>query len=299
MARIQGKTTTDIPQHFAGIDVSKAHLDLQLSDERKSHRFTNDPAGFVAIDAHLRARLAAPCLIAPEPTGRYHFPVWRALHEAGHAVAPLNPLHVRRFAESDGELAKSDALDAAILARMALQRAPCAKAPPSEKQLRLKMLTTAIDDRTTRRAGLKAQRSEPRDPLIADLDEEEIARLSDAITALKAARADQIRTDPRLARVSLVLCSIPGFGEASAHRIIAEIPEIGTLDEKQVAALLGAAPRTNQSGNRDKRRHIKGGRRRLRAALYMPALVAIVRAAFSAPLGFVLRDSWEQLPLAQ
>lgn len=274
MARIQGKTTTDSPQHFAGIDVSKAYLDLQLSDERKSLRFTNDSVGFMAIDTHLRARLAAPCLIALEPTGRYHFPVWRALHAAGHAVAPLNPLHVRRFAQSDGELTKTDALDAAILARMALQRLPHAKVPPSEKQLRLKMLTTSIDDRTARRAALKAQRSEPRDPFIADLDEEEITRLSDAINALKVARADQIGTDPRLARVSHILCSIPGIGEASAHRIIAEMPEIGTLDEKQVAALLGAAPRANQSGNRDKRRHIKGGRRRLRAALYLPALVA-------------------------
>ncbi len=106
MARMQGKTTSDISQLFAGIDVSKAHLDLQLSCERQSRRFTNDPAGFAAIDAHLRARAATSCLVALEPTGRYHFAVWRALHEAGHGVAPLNPLHVRRFAESDGELAK-------------------------------------------------------------------------------------------------------------------------------------------------------------------------------------------------
>jgi hypothetical protein len=106
MARMQGKTTSDISQLFAGIDVSKAHLDLQLSCERRSRRFANDPAGFAAIDAHLRARADTPCLVALEPTGRYHFPVWRALHEAGHGVAPLNPLHVRRFAESDGELAK-------------------------------------------------------------------------------------------------------------------------------------------------------------------------------------------------
>ncbi len=106
MARMQGKTTSDISQLFAGIDVSKAHLDLQLSCERRSRRFANDPAGFAAIDAHLRARAATPCLVALEPTGCYHFPVWRALHEAGHGVAPLNPLHVRRFAESDGELSK-------------------------------------------------------------------------------------------------------------------------------------------------------------------------------------------------
>ncbi len=274
MARMQGKTTSDVSQLFAGIDVSKAHLDLQLSCERRSRRFPNDPAGFAAIDAHLRARADTPCLVALEPTGRYHFPVWRALHEAGHGVAPINPLHVRRFAESDGELAKTDALDAAVLARMAAQRLPCAKEPPSEEQLRLKALTTSIADRIDRRAMLKGQRAEARDPLIAGFDEAEIAQLSDAIDALKAERARLIQLDPHRARVSAILCSIPGIGEASAHQIIADMPEIGTLDEKQVAALLGTAPRANQSGKRDKRRHIKGGRRRLRAALHMPAIVA-------------------------
>jgi hypothetical protein len=106
MARMQGKTTSDTSQLFAGIDVSKAHLDLRLSCEGKSWRFPNTPAGYAAIDAHLRAHADAPCLVVLEPTGRYHFAVWRALHEAGHGVAPLNPLHVRRFAESGGELAK-------------------------------------------------------------------------------------------------------------------------------------------------------------------------------------------------
>jgi hypothetical protein len=106
MARMQGKTTSDTSQLFAGIDVSKAHLDLRLSCEGKSRRFANGPAGFAAIDAHLRARADTPCLVALEPTGRYHFPVWRALHQAGHGIAPVNPLHARRFAESGGELAK-------------------------------------------------------------------------------------------------------------------------------------------------------------------------------------------------
>ena len=150
-------------------------------------------------------------------------------------------------------------------------RLPAAKPPPSEEQLRLKALTTSIADRTDRRATLKGQRAEPRDPLIARFDEAEIAQLSDAIDALKAERARLIGANPQTARVAGILCSIPGLGEASAHRITTDMPEIGTLDEKQAAALLGAAPRANQSGKRDKRRHIKGGRRRLRAALHMPA----------------------------
>ena len=107
MARIQGKTTTEVPQHFAGIDVSKAYLDIRLPHERRAHRFTNDPAGFAALAAHLGA---ASHLIVLEPTGRYHHAIWKALAAAGHQVAPevapVNPLHVRRFAESSGELSK-------------------------------------------------------------------------------------------------------------------------------------------------------------------------------------------------
>ena len=103
MARVQGETTTEVAQHFAGIDVSKAYLDIRLTREKRSRRFSNDPAGFAALAAHLGP---APHLIVLEPTGRYHHAVWKALAAAGHGVAPVNPLHVRRFAESDGELAK-------------------------------------------------------------------------------------------------------------------------------------------------------------------------------------------------
>ncbi len=81
MARIQGKTTTELPQHFAGVDVSKAYLDIRLSHERRAYRFTNDPAGFAALETHLGA---ASHLIVLEPTGRYHHAIWKALAAAGH-----------------------------------------------------------------------------------------------------------------------------------------------------------------------------------------------------------------------
>ena len=271
MARVQGETTTEHPQHFAGIDVSKAYLDLRLSCERRSRRFANDPAGFAALTAHLGR---APHLIVLEPTGRYHHAVWTALAAAGHQVAPVNPLHVRRFAESEGELSKTDALDAAVLARMAVERRPAAKAPPSEEQLRIKELSTSLADRIDRRAMLKAGRKEVRDPLIVELDEAEIILLSTAIDSLKAAIAGLIEADPERARSAEILASIPGIGVSSAHRIIADMPEIGTLTDKQVGALLGAAPRARESGKRRNRRRVKGGRRQLKAALHMPAIAA-------------------------
>ena len=271
MARVQGETTTDLPQHFAGIDVSKAYLDIRLSRERRAHRFTNDPAGFAALAAHLGR---APHLVVLEPTGRYHHAIWKALAVAGHQVAPINPLHVRRFAESEGELSKTDALDAAVLARMAVERQPVAKPPPGEEQLRIKELTTSLADRIDRRAMLKAGRKELRDPLIAELDEAEIDLLNAAIATLKAEIAGLIEADPERARSAEILVSIPGIGVSSAHRIIADMPEIGTLNDKQIGALLGAAPRASESGKRSNRRRTKGGRRQLRAALHMPAIAA-------------------------
>jgi transposase len=271
MARIQGKTTTELPQHFAGIDVSKAYLDIRLPHERRAHRFTNDPAGFAALAAHLGG---ASHLIVLEPTGRYHHAIWKALAAAGHQVAPINPLHVRRFAESEGELSKTDALDAAVLARMAVERQPEAKAPPGEEQLRIKELTTSLADRIDRRAMLKAGRKGLRGPLIAKLDEAEIDLLNAAIDTLKAEIAGLIEADPARARSAEILVSIPGIGVSSAHRIIADMPEIGTLNDKQAGALLGAAPRACESGKRKNRRRTKGGRRHLRAALHMPAIAA-------------------------
>ncbi len=271
MARVQGKTATELSQHFAGIDVSKAYLDIRLSRERRAHRFTNDPTGFAALAAHLGA---ASHLIVLEPTGRYHHAIWKALAVAGHQVAPINPLHVRRFAESEGELSKTDALDAAVLARMAVERQPVAKPPPSEEQLRIKALTASLADRIDRRAMLKAGRKELRDPLIAELDEAEIDLLNAAIATLKAEIAGLIEADPERARSAEILVSIPGIGVSSAHRIIADMPEIGTLNDKQIGALLGAAPRASESGKRSNRRRTKGGRRQLRAALHMPAIAA-------------------------
>jgi len=271
MARVQGETTTELPQHFAGVDVSKAYLDLRLSRERRARRFANDPAGFAALAAHLGP---APHLIVLEPTGRYHHAIWKALAAAGHQVAPVNPLHVRRFAESEGELSKTDALDAAVLARMAAERRPAAKAPLSEEQLRIKELIASLADRIDRRAMLKAGRKEVRDPLIARLDEAEIDLLNAAIDTLKTEIAGLIEADPKRARSAEIMASIPGIGVSSAHRIIADMPEIGTLSDKQIGALLGAAPRASESGKRRNRRRVKGGRRQLRAALHMPAIAA-------------------------
>ena len=165
---------------------------------------------------------------------------------------------------------------------MAAERQPEAKAPLGEEQLLIKELTTSLADRIDRRAMLKAGRKEVRAGLIAELGEVEIDLLSAAIDTLKAEISGLIDADPEPARSAEILVSIPGIGVSSAHRIIADMPEIGTLNDKQIGALLGAAPRACESGKRKNRRRTKGGRRHLRAALHpgsgpgqaMPAIAA-------------------------
>ena len=111
MARMQGKTTSDAYQYFAGVDVSKAHLDLRVFGAGRGQRFANDEAGIAA----LIAQFAAPHLVVFEPTGRYHLALWRGLERAGHGAVPYNPFLVRHLATGLGHHAKTDQIDALVL----------------------------------------------------------------------------------------------------------------------------------------------------------------------------------------
>ena len=112
MARMQGKTTSDAYQYFAGIDVSKAHLDLRVFGSKRGQRFTNDEAGIAALIAQLAAPETGPHLVVFEPTGRYHIALWRALERAGNGAAPCNLFQVRHLATGLGKRAKTDQIDA-------------------------------------------------------------------------------------------------------------------------------------------------------------------------------------------
>jgi transposase len=271
---MQGKVTTEeamVPV-YAGIDVCKEHLDIHLHPLGGSFSVANDAAG----RRHLLRRLvkAGVVLAVMEPTSKYHRACHRHLAAGGIAVALVNPLRSRLFAEACGELAKTDAIDARMLALLAERLEPEATVPPSAVEEELQELASArsaaVADRTalTNRmetTGLAFLRRE----LARRIDSlaRHIERLEARIEAL-------IASDPATARAAAILRSIPGIGPVGVLAILAWLREIGRICGKQAAALAGLAPFARDSGPSRNHRSIRGGRAELRRYLYLAALAA-------------------------
>ncbi len=278
MSRIQGKTITDDAGVYAGVDVSKAWLDLHvLGDGGRglARRFGNDEAGIRTLVAALAERSdGQSCRVVFEPTGRLHHALWRALAEAGHATVPYNPCQARHFAKANGKLAKTDAIDARVLAWAAASMDLPVAPPPSLELLRIKELHGL---RLGVVAALRAARNRHRvtgDALGLRLLDAQIDLLIAQRDELDAELKRLIAQDPELARRSEILLSLPGIGPASVAALTADMPELGYLCEKTAPALLGTAPMNNDSGDRKGHAKPGGGRRRLRACLHMAALAA-------------------------
>lgn len=263
--------TAKIMKDNIGVDISKAHLDAHRLITGDRARFENTAAGFRALQVWLGE--ARPDLVVFEATGPYH----RRFEAAFSGRLPLvkvTPLQARRFAQACGTRAKSDAVDARVLAAMgqALDLVPDEPADSIQSDLKELQLarTGLVKDRTRLMNRLKTlqlavTRRQARARL-AQLDRQ-IAALGDEIDT-------RLHQCPRRARACEILVSIPELGAVSARAIVIGCPEIGRLGSKQIAALSGLAPMTRQSGKWHGRATIQGGRADLRQALYMPALVA-------------------------
>jgi transposase len=255
-----------------GIDISKDHLDVHRLPGDERRRFDNSKAGHKAL---IRWIGDTPARVVYEPTGYYHRALERALAAAGMPIAKVNPRQARRFAEATGNLAKTDALDAAMLTRMGAVLSLEARPVPSA------IINDLRDLRTARNALIKDQvaaQTRAKAITLPLLKRQNAARLKQIEAQRKAVDAEintLIQGDPDLAQRFAILCSIPGIAEVSAAMLLIEMPELGSLDEKQVAALAGLAPIARQSGNWKGKSFIRGGRQQVRQGLYMPALVAI------------------------
>lgn len=257
---------------WIGIDVAKAWLDVASTTEERPWRFANDGDGIAALVADLAAR--TPRLVVLEATGGYENAVAAALAVAGLAVAVVNPRQVRDFARATGQLAKTDALDARVLALFAERVQPPARPLPDAKTAELAALLARrrqlIEMRTAesnRRPTLPARLHPALDALVALLNRQ-IAALDDDLDAA-------IRDSPVWQAKERVLRSIPGIGPVVARTLLGELPELGTLDRQAVAALVGVAPLNADSGQRQGPRRTWGGRAPVRAALYMAAVAAL------------------------
>ena len=268
-----------------GIDISKDHLDVHRLPGDERRRFDNSKAGHKAL---IRWIGDTPARVVYEPTGYYHRALERALAAAGMPIAKVNPRQARRFAEATGNLAKTDALDAAMLTRMGAVLSLEARPVPSA------IINDLRDLRTARNALIKDQvaaQTRAKAITLPLLKRHNAARLKQIEAQREAVDAEinaLIQGDPDLAQRFAILCSIPGIAEVSAAMLLIEMPELGSLDEKQVAALAGLAPIARQSGNWKGKSFIRGGRQQVRQGLYMPALVAI---RFNADL----KTKYEQL----
>jgi len=254
-----------------GIDISKATLDAHRLIDDEARQFANSPAGLRALRRWIGTKM--PDLVIYESTGAYH----AAIERSFGGVLPLvkvNPLQARRFAQARGTRAKTDAVDARVLAAMgaALDLAP--DVPAGKNQHDLKELQIArmalIKERTRLLNRSKTQSL----TVLKRQSKARLAQIKRQLGELEDALLDLARQCPKRARAFDILCSIPGLGRVTAVAILVECPEIGTMTRKQITSLAGLAPMTRQSGQWRGKAFIQGGRKFLRDALYMPALVA-------------------------
>ncbi|MFN4274642.1 MAG: IS110 family transposase [Aliihoeflea sp.] len=255
-----------------GVDISKPTLDAFRLRTREHRQFSNDRAGCAAL---IRWIGASAVRVIFEPTGPYHRIFEASLVAAGIEAVKVNPRSSRRFAEATGELAKTDRIDAAILARMGAVLDLEGRPAKSETMHDLRELGVARQALVKDRIAATNREQIAVNPVIRRQLRARLKQICVQLKEIDAVIASLVDVDPGLSRRRDVLASIPGIGTVTATAILIEMPELGTLDNKQAASLAGLAPMTRQSGTWSGRARIRGGRRSLRTALYMPALVAL------------------------
>lgn len=257
---------------YVGVDVCKDRLDVYVHPAGRRLQAANTSDGLKALKRAL-GRLTVG-LVVLEATGKYHRRAQRTLSQAGYAVAVVNPLRARLFAESAGALAKTDGVDAKMLAIMGAALDPEARpaAPQAVEELAelVRARSAALADRTALANRLSASQT-------AFLKAEIKRRISAAdrhIARLEAEIARRIAADAGLARRYAILLSIPGVGPVAASALLADLAELGAITGKAATSLAGLAPWPDDSGDKTGPRHIRGGRSAPRRALYMAALSA-------------------------
>ena len=257
---------------YVGIDVCKDRLDVYIHPVGQRLQVSNDPGGLKKLK---RALAAYPnARIVMEATGKFHRAAHRSLHASGFAVAVINPLRARLFAEALGALAKTDGVDCKMLAILGESLKPGATPPQSEAMEELQELVRCRDSAVASRTALRNQLGATRVSSAALEIKRQIRTAETVIENLAAEIERRIKSDPVLERRWTVLTSIPGVGALTAAALIAGLREIGGLSAKQAAMITGLAPIARDSGERSGPRHIAGGRAHLRRALYMAAVAA-------------------------
>lgn len=256
---------------MVGIDISKDHLDVFDGTTQRGWRTANDAA---ALRLLLGSWKRAGAFVLFEATDPYDRALREALASEGITFSRVNPLRARDFARAAGFLAKTDQVDARMLAAMASALRPAGDPPPDPERDRLAGLHKRRDQLVAARKAERTRSHTASDPEIAASIAAHITFLDQSIAALEDAIAAFIKASPKLARRDKLLRSLPGIGRVNAATLLALAPELGQRSPKQIAALAGLAPLNKDSGRFRGKRSITGGRKRLRDALYLAAVTA-------------------------
>jgi len=271
------------PEIFVGIDISKKRLDVAVTPGEQTFICPNTETGIRKLVCRLKE--LNPQIILLEATGGYEFLLIAALREAELPACFINPKLVRNFARGAGIAAKTDRLDAQVLALYACRMRPQPRILPSQQQQELKLLLTRRRQ-LLEMIQMENNRLDPAPlPRIAQSIQQTIQLLEAQLAALNREIDDFFRLHPLWLGLEKTLTSVLGVGHLSALILIAYLPELGRLNRKEIAALAGVAPYNRDSGQWRGQRHIEGGRRLLRHGLYMATLVAtrfnpVIRACY-------------------
>jgi transposase len=256
---------------FVGVDVSKAKLDVAFRPEGESFGVDNDESG--TAECVRRLRELRPQLVVVEATGGFETAFVAAAAVAALPVVVVNPKQVRHFAKAVGRLAKTDSIDALVIAQFAEAVRPELRPIADEASERLSALLSRrrqvlemIVAEKNRLASTREKQVRQRITYHLHFLKQELGELDDDLDG-------EIRASPAWREKEDLLRSVPGVGPVVARTLLAELPELGQLDRKRIAALVGVAPMNNDSGTLRGQRRIQGGRARVRTALYMAAVV--------------------------
>lgn len=280
-APMDTSTPTSTPSgSYVGIDVAKAKLDVAVRPRGGPHAgqgeqwvVAHDDAGIEALRERLQALQPAPALVVLEATGGREIAVAAALGAVELPVAIVNPRQVRAFARAIGQLAKTDALDAAVLAHFAEVVQPPPRALPDAAAREF----AAVLARRRQLVGMQTaerQRLDTALPAVRPYIERHLAWLAQELADLDRTLRERVQASPLWREREDLLRSVPGIGPTTAFSLLADLPELGTLDRKAIATLVGVAPLNRDSGTLRGQRSVWGGRARVRSALYMATLVA-------------------------
>lgn len=265
-----------MPSIHVGIDVAQANLDIRILPADRALRVKNVAAGHTQLVAELLPLAASPAdiRVVLESTGGLELPVALALEEAGIQVAIIKPERARYFAKAHGQLAKTDAIDAGILARF-IRDVPIDITPLPTQEIR------HFRDLLDRRNQLVEMRTMESNRLASTAEkrarksvEKHIDWIEKEIKTLERELDRRIADNPQWKETDRILQSIPGLGPQTSRTLIGQLPELGHCDRKTLGHLVGLAPIANDSGTTEGPRHIVGGRKQVRNTLYMAAMVA-------------------------